>query len=95
MSRGWAVEDARGTCSPPGVLVKFGEIRSTEFGGHGGSGRRGLAGVQRSKGSRGYSLYILAQKEPGMVAGAHRARKRRCWPGEVSGGIVQRRGVDW
>ena len=41
---GWglAVEDARGTCSPPGVRVGFGEVRSTEFGGHGGSGRRNL-----------------------------------------------------
>ena len=95
LSRGWAVEDARGTCSPPGVLVRFGEVRSTDFGGHGGSGRRGFAGVRRSKGSRGYGLYILAQKEPGIVAGAHRARKRRCWPGEVSGGVVRRRGMDW
>ena len=95
LSRGWAVEDARGTCSPPGVLVRFGEVRSTDFGGHGGSGRRGFAGVRRSKGSRGYDLYILVQKESGMVAGAHRARKRRCWPGEVNGGVFRRRGVDW
>ena len=41
---GWglAVEHARGMCSPPGVRVGFGEVRSTEFGGHGGSGRRSL-----------------------------------------------------
>ena len=53
---GWglAVEDARGTCSPPGVQVGFGEVRSTAFGGHGGSGRRGLAGAWRPRGYQGY-----------------------------------------
>ena len=38
---GWclSVEDARGTRSPPEVRVGSGEVWSTEFIGHGGSGR--------------------------------------------------------
>ena len=57
---GWglAVEDARGTCSPPGVRVGFGEVWSTEFGGHGGSGRRGLAGAGGSVTPGGYGYQI-------------------------------------
>ena len=53
---GWglAVEDARGTCSAPGVRVGFGEVRSTELGGHGGSGRRDLAGAGGSVTPGGY-----------------------------------------
>ena len=57
---GWglAMEDARGTCSPPGVRVGFGEVRSMEFGGHGGSGRRGLAGAGGSVTPEGYGYQI-------------------------------------
>ena len=57
---GWglAVEDARGTCSPLGVRAGFGEVRSTEFGGHGGSGRRGLAGAGGSVTPGGYGYQI-------------------------------------
>jgi len=53
---GWglAVEDARGTCSPPEVRVGSGEVRSTEFIGHGGSGRRDLAGAGGSVTPGGY-----------------------------------------
>ena len=56
LSLGWglAVEDARGTCSPPEMRVGSGEVRSTEFSGHGGSGRRGLAGAWRPRGYQGY-----------------------------------------
>ena len=57
---GWglAVEDARGTCSPPGVRVGFGEVRSTEFGGHGGAGQRGLTGAGGSVTPGGYGYQI-------------------------------------
>ena len=79
--RGLAVEHARGTCSPPGVRVGFGEVRSAEFGGHGGSGRRGLAGAGGSvtPGGYGYQIWCVKIERTGMwlTEGAGRSGSQR------------------
>ena len=58
MGCGLAVELVRSVAKPPRVRVGFGEFRSMEFGGHGGSGRRGLAGAGGSVSPGGYGYRI-------------------------------------
>jgi hypothetical protein len=84
----------KGLCdmrSPPGALVGFGEARSVELGGGGGSAWRCIAGVRCSKGSRGYSLQVLAPKGSGRATGAHRGLDWMDARRSSAGGEVERR----
>ena len=67
-----AVEHARGTRSPPGALVGFGDAWSLELGDDGGSGRRGLTGAGRSMVSRGLWPTKTSAKRRRDYADAHR-----------------------
>ena len=69
-------------------LSGFGELRSGEFSGHCGSGRRGLAGAWRPRGYRGLRPSILAQNDQGgeLALTEHWKREvRRCRV--VDGGV--------
>ena len=91
---GWglAVEDARGTCSPPEVRVGSGEVRSAEFIGHGGSGRRDLVGAGGSMTPGGYGYQNLARKDRADRDVAHRGRGTVGFAAQGVDGVKRRRG---